>query len=312
MCDCSTISWWLAAWRAVHFLACLLPVGLLAFHLLVAAPAFGVRIVLSRAATVVIFCSLLIALVSGIAWLLMVAGNIGDTTPMNAWRSGAATAVLGKTHFGVIWCWRAVPWFVAAAPSMLMLFRPSKFLTWLCFLASAALLGMLAWSGHGLDGDGKTVYVHVFFDMVHLIVGGIWPFGLLPFAVALVILRKRDDSSAWTAAAALTRQFSNIALTCVTALALTGAVNCCFMLPSVASLWQSGYGRVLSLKIGLFAVMIVFAVVNRFVLKPRLTAAQDVNATTVKLRRNVMIEFVLGTVIIFVVAILGLMMPPMP
>jgi putative copper resistance protein D len=312
MCDCSTISWWLAAWRAGHFLACLLPVGLLAFHLLVAAPAFGARSVFSRAAAAVILCSLVVALVSGAAWLLIVAGNIGDTTPMDAWRSGVVTAVLGKTHFGVIWCWRVVPWIVAAAASVLMLFRPSKVLNWLCFLASAALLGMLAWSGHGLDGDGKTVYVHVTCDMVHLIVGGIWPFGLLPFAMALIRLRSQDGPATWNLAGALTRRFSNIALLCVAALALTGTVNCCFMLPSVSSLWQSGYGRVLSLKIGLFAVMIVFAVLNRFVLKPRLIGGENISATLAQLRINVLIEFALGTAVILAVAVLGLLMPPMP
>jgi putative copper export protein len=68
----------------------------------------------------------------------------------------------------------------------------------------------------------------------------------------------------------------------------------------------------LSLKISIFIPMIVFAAVNRLSLKPRLSSGGDAAATTSRLRRNVIIEFVLGTMVILIVAVLGLLMPPMP
>ena len=99
---------------------------------------------------------------------------------------------------------------------------------------------------------------------------------------------------------------------CVALLTLTGLINCCFMLPSVSSLWRSGYGRLLSVKIAVFVPMILFAGVNRLALKPRLAAGKNVETTAAHLRRNVLIEFALGTVVILIVGLLGLLMPPMP
>jgi putative copper resistance protein D len=313
MCDCSTISWWLAAWRALHFLACLLPVGLLAFHLLVAAPVFRVAASPSRATCLIIFVSLIVALVSGIAWLLVVAGNIGDVTPMEAWRNGVTSAVFHHTHFGACWRLRAVFWIVAVAASLGMVARErvSTTIAWICLVAAAALLGALAWAGHGLDGDGIAARFHVVADAVHLVVSGVWPFGLAPFAAALLMLRKKTDSSRWNDTSALTRRFSAVALICVGLLTLTGLVNSWFMLPSVSSLWRSGYGRVLSVKILLFAGMVVLAAVNRLAFRPRLAAGDNPEATVRRLQQNVLFELVLGIAVILIVALLGLLSPPM-
>jgi len=313
MCDCSTISWWLAAWRALHFLACLLPVGLLAFHLLVAAPVFRVAFGPSRAACLTIFVSLIVALVSGIAWMLVVAGNIGDVTPMEAWRSGVTSTVWNHTHFGDCWRVRADFWFLATAASVLMILqkRPSVETAWFCLFATADLLGGLAWAGHGLDGDGNAARFHVVADAVHLVVCGVWPFGLAPFAMALLMLRKKTDSSRWNDASALTRRFSAVALICVGLLILTGLVNSWFMLPSVSSLWRTGYGRVLSVKIVLFAGMLALAAVNRLAFKPRLASDDNPEGTAICLQRNVVSELVLGTAVILIVALLGLLSPPM-
>jgi len=354
MCDCSTISWWLAAWRALHFLACLLPVGLLTFHLLVAAPVFQARSGPSRATTLLIGIALLLALVSGIGWLLVIAGNIGDVTPVEAMRSGVVTTVLNQTQFGATWRLRAVFWLIATAASAWMLWRkrPSLTTAWTCLIASAALLASLAWAGHGVDGDGNAATFHVIADATHLLAGGLWPFGLAPFAVALFKLQRQntpprrggvldavtehsfpspggpgvEERSApsvliasqealqprWGDAAALTRRFSAGALICVVLLTFTGLVNCWFMFPSISSLWRSGYGRMLLLKIAVFLPMIVFAAMNRLALKPRLLAGKDPVAVTIALRRNVIIEFVLANAVILIVALLGLLMPPMP
>lgn len=314
MCDCSTISWWLAGWRALHFVACLLPVGLFAFHFFVAAPVFGAGSGPSRATIRCVFVSLIAGLVSGIAWLLIIAGNIGDVTPMHALRDGIATAVLNETHFGTAWRVRAVFWLVATAATILMLLqkRPSATIAWICFSASAAFLGGLAWAGHGLDGDGNAGRFHLIADMLHLLAGGVWPFGLVPFAAALLKLHREASQPRWIVVGALTRRFSAIAMSCVALLTATGLVNCWFMLPSVWSLWRDGYGRTLSLKIILFAAMIAFAAINRLLLKPRLVAGNDVSAIALQLRRNVLVELMLGMAIVFIVALLGLLPPPMP
>ena len=56
----------------------------------------------------------------------------------------------------------------------------------------------------------------------------------------------------------------------VALLAATGAINTLLLVGNVDSLAGTPYGRLLSLKILLFPVMVVLALINRFRLLPRL------------------------------------------
>jgi putative copper export protein len=56
----------------------------------------------------------------------------------------------------------------------------------------------------------------------------------------------------------------------VALLAATGAINTLLLVGNVDSLAGTPYGRLLSLKILLFSVMVVLALINRFRLLPRL------------------------------------------
>jgi putative copper resistance protein D len=82
------------------------------------------------------------------------------------------------------------------------------------------------------------------------------------------------------------------------------------------------YGRLLTLKIGLFAVMVAFAAVNRFwltprllrprLLTPRLQSPADGPArlrSLGRLTRNSRIEIVLGLMIYGIVGVLGTLHP---
>jgi len=72
------------------------------------------------------------------------------------------------------------------------------------------------------------------------------------------------------------------------------------------------YGRLLMLKLGVFAVMLVFAAVNRFWLTPRLGLAMANGPQLDALRqltRNSTIEIGLGLAIFAIVGMLGTMHP---
>jgi hypothetical protein len=77
------------------------------------------------------------------------------------------------------------------------------------------------------------------------------------------------------------------------------------LLSSPRDLIATGYGRLLFLKIGLFAAMLAIAAVNKFHLTPRLAGAPARRA----LLRNSLAETVLGAGVLLLVGALGTMQP---
>jgi len=64
-------------------------------------------------------------------------------------------------------------------------------------------------------------------------------------------------------------RFSPIALFCVAGLALGGIAQSAQFLGSVEALWTTDYGRALSAKLALFAVLVGFGAFHRQVLAPQ-------------------------------------------
>jgi putative copper resistance protein D len=90
----------------------------------------------------------------------------------------------------------------------------------------------------------------------------------------------------------------------VALLAATGAINTLLLVGSVEALAGTPYGRLLSLKILLFSVMVVLALTNRFRLVPRLRR-EPPSAPIAALARSVLFEQMLGFAVIAVVSVLG-------
>jgi putative copper resistance protein D len=65
-------------------------------------------------------------------------------------------------------------------------------------------------------------------------------------------------------------RFSHLGYAAVAPLAATGAINTLLLVGNVGSPAGTPYGRLLRLKILLFSVMVVLALINRFRLLPRL------------------------------------------
>jgi copper resistance protein D len=184
-----------------------------------------------------------------------------------------------------------------------------KPILWFLFAISACLLGSLAWAGHGREDSAW----HLSADVLHLLAAGIWPSGLLPL---FLILRKSPvvaTEADWVSMAQLVRRFSATSLAAVSLLAVTGYVNSWFLVGTVSNLFGQPYGRWLLVKTIFFCAALAIASVNLLRLKPRLlnesSQPDKAGATTAQLQRNVQLELLLGTAIIIVVAILGILPP---
>ena len=78
-------------------------------------------------------------------------------------------------------------------------------LIWIELFLSGCLLGSLAWAGHGQEG--QPAGLHLLADVLHLLVAGIWPAGLLPFFLLLRKMRQKSESTGWQSIALLVESF---------------------------------------------------------------------------------------------------------
>lgn len=307
----------LALARAIHFAACLLAFGIVVFDRWIAAPALhggGMNTAIGwpRTTTRLLWFSLIVALLSGIAWLLLGAIQMSGLPPNEALQPEVLRVVVGETHFGRLWELRALLWLGAAAA---ILFRVAPglrgIMTWIALLLTGALSASLAWTGHGQDGNRPEW--HLLADAVHILIGGLWPAGLIPFTFLLLKLRRCAEPGKWVAIGRLTRRFSAASLVSVAFLAGTGVVNSLYMLDAPSDLVSNDYGKTLLAKIILFVFMVGLGALNLLRWKPRLSGEYDdrTPAAAKRLQLNVAIEGTLSLVVLILVGFLGILMPPM-
>jgi putative copper resistance protein D len=170
---------------------------------------------------------------------------------------------------------------------------------------SLLLLVSLGWVGHAVEGQGVTSVVHQFNQMVHLLAAGLWLGGLVPLTWLLARARSPSGAAWISVARDVVPRFSQMGYAAVALLAATGAINTLLLVGSVEALAGTPYGRLLSLKILLFSVMVVLALINRFRLLPRLRREPPSSAPIGALARSVLFEQALGFAVLAVVSVLG-------
>ena len=295
--DDPSLAAWLAAVRAVHFGCCLLVGGVWTFDRLAAAP--GDRR-WRRVAGGLLLAATPLALASGAAWFVLVAAQMGGTGVAGAMRGALLARVWSRTQFGRAWQVHAAAWLTGAVAAVV------RRGAWVGLGSAVVLVGGLAWAGHG--GTGPAPAWHRAADVVHLLTSGVWPAGLVPFALVLRGLARSADPGWAAEASRLARRFSAASLAAVALLTATGLVDGYCLLGSVGALFATAYGRVLLAKLVLFAGMVGIGAANLLVLKPRLPG----DGATRRLTTNVVVEVVLGSGVVAAVGLLGLLEPARP
>jgi len=305
--------------RAIHLASCMLLLGEVVFRMFVVGPALAqvmgkVRSpldLLDRRLPSLTIYSLVVSFVSGCFWLWLVAARVSDANLIDALHSEILGTVLGKTEFGLLWKVRLaiMTGFVA------VLFLKKQWTQCLKLSLAAALLATLSLAGHAGAGIGEARWIQLTNDTLHLIAAGIWPAGLAPFSLFLTQVLQAERPGEIYVAAWVTRRFSFLSLVTVGSLAITGVVNGYFLVGTFHALVATVYGRLLVLKVGLIAVMVLIAAFNLLWLKPRIRVAAESAAPGKSLgllrslRRTVLTELSLGIIVIIVVGVLGITPP---
>ncbi len=291
--------------RALHLAATVFAAGSVGFVLLVADPAAAAAAPAGyrawrRRMVQAIWAALALAVLSGAAWLALLSAEIYQAPIIEVCLHGGIWTVLSDTRFGLVSSARLV---LALALGLLLLWTGARLLQ---LAVAAALLALIALSGHAGATPGSAGAIHLVSDMVHLLAAGLWLGGLPALTLLLARTRRQSGQPAWNdLAVAATRRFSRLGIGSVVLLTATGLVNSWNLVGGPADLVSTDYGRMLTLKIGLFLAMLGIAAVNRFQLTPRLPGAGALRA----LARNGLAEGVLGLGVLLFVGALGTLSP---
>ncbi|KJZ65313.1 copper homeostasis membrane protein CopD [Pseudomonas fluorescens] len=256
--------------------------------------------------------SALLGVLLSVASMVMMASAMSGETDFAELRPPIEMMVL-ETDVGLAWVVRIVALVIAGLAVMLN-HRAPGFSLLIASFAGATALASLAWSGHGAMDEGDRRSWHFITDILHLLASGAW-FGAL---VALALMVKINDLQTEERIRLLARavsRFEWVGAVIVAVITVTGVVNYLFIVgPTLDDVLLSTYGILLSIKIALFAGMLVLAALNRFHLGPFLQRSlregqYRVAANT--LRRSVVVELAAAVLIVGVVAWLGTLSPEM-
>jgi copper resistance protein D len=201
--------------------------------------------------------------ISGAAWLWLQAAHVVDLPLSEMFSDAAVWTVMTQTDFGHVWIARlALVGLLTAALLPLYCTQPIKprWRRLVAVVLAAGLVGTLAWAGHAaatrLSSRGAA---HLTADILHLIAAAAWVGALGPLAVLLGQTGQGGDEASLSIAREAALRFSTLGIASVSALLATGVVNSWMLVGSVEALVGTDYGRLLSLKIALFVVMVTIA-----------------------------------------------------
>ncbi len=286
----------LAVCRFFHFLAAMLAFGSSAYLRLYAP--VDLRRALSPGTRGLTIAASLVALVTACLWLSLEAASMADDVSA-AVDPDAVEAVLAGTAFGHAWILHLS---LAAGLVAAAILSPRG--SWTAIVAlSGLLLASLGLVGHAAMQTGAVGVLHRANHALHLVTTGAWIGGLIPFVMCRDLTAKnvlRGD-----AVAAMMR-FSFSGHFVVAAIIATGLVNIALTSGRAPAPPSTPYRALLDLKIGLVAVMVALAVVNRYVLVPRLRARADAVAS---LKTISLVNVGLGTLVVALVSVFALLDP---
>jgi putative copper resistance protein D len=164
-------------------------------------------------------------------------------------------------------------------------------------------LGALAFVGHAVDQSGNLLPLSESSQVIHLLSSGFW-FGSL-LSLVLVLRQMRDPRYTLESDQAL-RRFSGLGHLAVALALASGLVNSWFILRNSPLTLTSMYQLLLLIKVALVGTMCILALINRYVFMPRIP---NDGPGMQQLRNGTVAELVVGTGVIALVSVLGLLSP---
>jgi copper transport protein len=129
----------------------------------------------------------------------------------------------------------------------------SSFNRWAAAVAVGAAAVTFSGTGHAAASGNLTDRL---VDLVHVLAAGVWVGGLVTLTMLSFTTGARPGIRAF-------QRFSRLAMASVLVIVATGILNALLRLDAWSQLWDSGYGRLLSLKVILVAAVLATATFSR-------------------------------------------------
>jgi copper transport protein len=218
--------------------------------------------------------------------------------PFGRFLYGDLSPISGGTRFGVAFIAMELGFALVAALLYLGWLTERRVLLWPAFVLGLGFASGLSLSGHSAADAGHS-WLSELADWVHLSAATLWVGGLVQL-VAVV----------WPAAPALRREaflrFSRLATVLVALLLTAGTYLSILRLPTVHSLWTTGYGHVLLVKLGLVALALGWGAVHHFLAVPRI----ERDGVLGRLSRSMLGESAVAMAVLLAAAVLVDSKPP--
>jgi putative copper resistance protein D len=303
--------------RAVHIGSAMLLVALPFFMLVILRPGleaeqsegyseFCGRIIQT------LWLAFILEAISGLVWFWFVTAQMSDQSPWGVLDAADLNTVLWRTQFGQLWMGRAV---IGVALGVALAFASRRGIAGQPLLSRAypsvlitgsVMLVTVAWAGHAASGI-HYYGLHLIADTLHLLIGAVWPVGLIPMGGFLWCLQQEGKPVLSGHEADALRRFSNASVFAVLVLIATGIINGWLMVGSWNALVTTPYGELLLFKVSVVAIMIGLGGFNRFCLVPRMEVEPNAHRT---LRGTVFAESGLAAVVLLIIGTMGMTAPP--
>lgn len=202
-----------------------------------------------------------------------------------------------QTRFGIAFLVMTVGFGAVATLLMLAWVFDLTAPRWWALGLSALLVSGLSLAGHqGTEPNASRLTELA--DWLHLVAACVWVGGVATLALLV-----------WPAAPALRARaflgFSRIAVGLVAAMVLAGAYLALVRLPQVSDLWQTDYGRMLAVKLGIVTLALAWGGFHHTFVRPRIEAGAGVRA-----RPSLVGETVVALTVLLAAAVLTNVSPP--
>jgi copper transport protein len=172
-----------------------------------------------------------------------------------------------KTRFGVAFLVMTVGFAVVASLLLVGWVFDQHKLRWPALALSVILVTGLSLSSHQ-GTEPNSTFLTQLADWLHLVAASVWVGGVATLALIVWPLAPELRQRAFVG-------FSRIAVGLVGVLVLAGAYLAIVRLPELSDLWQTGYGRLLGLKISIVLVALAWGGFHHAFVRPRLEAGRQ-------------------------------------
>jgi copper transport protein len=267
----------------------------------------------SRRISLLLRLSAAVAIVATIL-LLVVEAIAAAASPSLASISTAAYTILTSTSLGKYWIFRLAVVLAAAGASITLVSQKNtQNGRWILILIIGLVLSFsTSITSHNAAATDYNPTINLLSDWIHLVAVGIWIGGLMYLAIAITSLSGKLTQKG-RPVVELLRRFSSVAIVCVGAIGITGVYNVILQVGSLSLLFNTVYGRIILLKIAIFAPMIAFGALNQFVVFDHIIDAKRKRSKTDqgetgrwvgRFRFSIRTEMTLGIILLLVVGLL--------